>query len=438
MSVIPLGHVLTAGRDPRAALAEHDGIAIPFGRFANEVARTAAAVRARGAARGAILADSPYGFLVALFALLHAGAVAVLPPDALPATLAGLSDRFDVLLSDAPPPGVLALPIGHGPPGAPFVTIAPSAPLEFYTSASTGSAKRITKPLAALDHEIATLDRVWGDSAGRPVLSTVSYRHIFGLVFHLLWPVASARPFADHVDALWESLLARGTAGADIITSPAHLARLGGLAPLPPARRPIRVFTAGAPLPARAACEATGLFGVTPTEIFGSTETGAIATRGGADEPWTPLHGNRISAAPDGTMIVTSPYAPTAASADRIELLDDGRFHFLGRADRIAKIEGKRVSLAALEAALAALPDVADAATLVLDPPRLAAAVVPSASGAARLAALGPFRFSRELRHALGQTLEPAWLPRAWRFVAALPVAALGKRRAADIKALFE
>jgi acyl-coenzyme A synthetase/AMP-(fatty) acid ligase len=272
----------------------------------------------------------------------------------------------------------------------------------------------------------------------------VPYRHIFGLTFHLLWPLASGRPFASHVDDLWEKLLARDVAGAVLVTSPAHLTRLSGITPLPQWRRLARVFTAGAPLRAAQAREAADVLGVLPTEIFGSTETGAIATRTqhAGDEPWTPLPGIQVRTDDAGCMIVQSPFGPGGApfvSADRIEMTPDGKFHFLGRADRIAKIEGKRVSLVRLEEELAALPLVGDAATVVLggSPERLAAAVVLNREGRTRLDMLGAFRFSRELRRQLSQVFEPAWLPKSWRFVEALPSGAMGKRREADVKALF-
>jgi len=83
---------------------------------------------------------------------------------------------------------------------------------------------------------------------------------------------------------------------------------------------------------------------------------------------------------------------------------------------------------------------VAEAAVVVLDAPapQLAAAVVPSATGAAILAEIGAYRFGRQLRRALAETQEPAGLPRRWRFMGTLPSGTLGKRRARDIASLFE
>jgi acyl-coenzyme A synthetase/AMP-(fatty) acid ligase len=117
----------------------------------------------------------------------------------------------------------------------------------------------------------------------------------------------------------------------------------------------------------------------------------------------------------------------------------NGLFHFLGRADRIVKIGGRRISLVKLEEELAALPAVCDAAVLVLGDPmeRLAAAAVLNEAGRDRLNSVGAFRFSRELRRQLAARLESAWLPKSWRFVDELPRGPMGKPRDADIRALF-
>jgi len=448
VTLISLGHLFAAGREPGMVVAIRDDRRLKFGRFTIDVERAAATVRAAGVTRGAVLSTDPYRFLVGLFGVMHAGAVVVLPPDGLPGTLTDLRDRFDFLLCDEPPSvQVPVLPIDQGRAGdAVLGELDPAAVmLEFYTSGSTGTPKCVAKPLVALDREIAVLDALWGSRMGhRPVMATVPHRHIFGLTFHLLWPLARGQPFTSHTDELWESILGRDPTDSVVITSPAHLIRLGGIPNLPPGRGPARVFTAGAPLRAAQAREAAVVLGVAPTEIFGSTETGAIATRTqqDVDEPWTPLPGIEVSSNEFGCMIVRSPYGPGGQpylSADRIELMANGSFHFLGRADRIAKIGGRRISLVKLEEELAALPVIHDAAALVLGDSleRLAAAVVLNDEGRERLQNVGAFRFSRELRRQLSSRLESAWLPKSWRFVDELPRGAMGKPREAGIRALF-
>ena len=445
VSTVALGDLFVSGRDPDTVVAMRGRTPLRFGpvrrrRCAHGGCRACRRRGARCRARRGSL--SLPGRRVRP---LHAGATVIVPPDGLPDTLAGLRGNFDALLSDQAQPGAWPIEAAHGT-GPPPGRIDPAAArLEFFTSGSTGAAKRVVRSLAMFDREVATLDAVWGaDMHAGLALSTVPHRHIFGLSFHVLWPLASSRPFASHVDELWEDLLARDITGGALITSPAHLMRLGGIEPLPPRRRPAHVFTAGAPLGAAHAQEAAGVLGVLPIEIFGSTETGAIATRRqhAGMEPWQPLPGIQVRTDAAGCMVVQSPYGPDGGpfiSADRIEPLPDGRFHFLGRADRIAKIEGNRVSLARLEHELAALPWVDDAAAVVIgsSPERLAAVVAVNAEGRAMLDATGAFRFSRVLRRELSRRLEHAWLPKSWRFVDTLPSGTMGKRRDADIRALF-
>jgi acyl-coenzyme A synthetase/AMP-(fatty) acid ligase len=304
--------------------------------------------------------------------------------------------------------------------------------------------KRIVKNLAMLECEIAVLDRLWGrELAGCPTVATVSHQHVYGLTFKLLWPLAAGRPFAAEMHELWETLLDRLPSDAVIVTSPAHLERLSGLPILAAPRRPRLIFSAGAPLSQAAASEAEAILGSHPTEIFGSTETGAIASRRqtGPDTAWRALPGISIASNEDGRLKVRSPFLGDDdwfETADLIEPAAAG-FHLRGRADRIVKIEGKRVSLIEIEQALGRLPwiDAAAAVTLRGYPARLGAVIVPSRAGRIKLAELGRFRFSRLLRQALTETQEPAGLPRLWRFRDRLPEGHMGKPCDMDLLALF-
>ncbi len=219
-----------------------------------------------------------------------------------------------------------------------------------------------------------------------------------------------------------------------IVSSPAHLTRLGGL---PPRRAAALVFSAGAPLPEAAARDAGKIFGAAPVEIFGNTETGAMARRTG-NAAWRPLPGITIDGDADGRLELRSPWVDGPHRGDDAVAIDaDGSFVLKGRMDRLVKIGGKRVNLTEVEAALNVLPEVADAAVAQIGD-NLAAAVVPSASGTAQLEALGAFRFGRYLRAQLADRLEPMARPRRWRFVVAIPAGAMGKRATAAVARLFQ
>jgi acyl-coenzyme A synthetase/AMP-(fatty) acid ligase len=432
-----LSHLLRDRWQDDEVVAFRGDEAISHARFAAEAAGLAAQVRSSGWGRAALLTKDSYRFALGLYGLMHGGCEVVLPPNHQPGTLEAMRGSFDLLVGDE------FLRDVRREEGALDPLDAETCNLAFFTSGSTGAPKRIAKSLAMFEREAQTLHAMWGEEGGGPVFATVPHQHVYGMSFKILTPLATGRPFRAETNEIWEPLLAALSPGATIVSSPAHLTRMAGLAPLSPDRRPSRVFSAGAPLTHEAAIDAERVLGVRPTEIFGSTETGAIATRQqkDADEPWQLLPGLAMRCGDEGRLHLLSPYVGKAwvETADLVAPVAGG-FRWLGRADRVVKVEGRRVSLSAVESALTDLPWVAGAAVVLLpgDPGRLAAAIVPSTQGQERLAALGKFRFGRLLREGLSTKLDPASAPRQWRFVEALPSAELGKRRDADIRRLFE
>lgn len=397
----------------------------PLSRAAFERAVGGRARAFAGRARVVLACRDGWNLAAALLGALTAGVEVALPANDRPATLAG----FDGLVIDDAWTAEDAA--WAAPP-------APQGRLVFHTSGSSGPSQPVVRPWADLLAEIARLEQRFGAGLGpAATLATVPFQHAFGLMFALLWPLAAGRVFQARRQALWEDLLTEVPPDAVVVSSPAHLARMDGLTPLPAARRPRLVLSAGAPLPETAAAQAARVFGRWVTEIYGSSETGAVAgrRRDGQTSPWLPLPGLAVAATADGLLSVNR-----QVLADRVAMAQDGGFHLLGRADRIAKIEGKRVALDEIEAALLRCPEVAEAATVILDGavPTLAALVVPSAAGWDAWGAQGGFRLGRALRRRMAEGLDPAALPRRWRFVARLPLGPLGKRRNADMAALFQ
>ncbi|HXD50406.1 MAG TPA: AMP-binding protein, partial [Burkholderiales bacterium] len=124
-------------------------------------------------------------------------------------------------------------------------------------------------------------------------------------------------------------------------------------------------------------------------------------------------------------------------TADRVEIADAGRFFLRGRVDRIAKVEGKRVSLNAIERQLIASRWVAEARVAVLEGKRqrLAAFVVLTPDGQRELADGGKPRLNHLLAQILSAHVEPVAMPRLWRYLDALPVNSQGKTTLADLTA---
>lgn len=407
---------------------------------------------ARPQSHCAIYLNDPFEFAAALLAAWHAGKTAVLPGDDRPDTVRVLVEAGYLLAGDLPG----ALRAGAAPPAPPALQPLnlSQAHLRLYTSGSQGSPEAIDKRLEQLASEVEALEAAFGpllaardanDGGGPTVWATVSHQHIYGLLFLVLWPLAAGRPFGSRRLLYPEDLAASlGAQPSILVSTPAHLKRLGEPPNWEQARRQLHaVFSSGGPLPFEVSQSATAILGRTPFEVFGSSETGGIAWRQStaADEPWQPFSDVRWRL--DGECLsVQSPRLPDGAwwaTSDRAAPAGAGSFRLLGRVDRIAKIEEKRVSLSAVEQQLLQTPWVQEARALVVE----------TAVGArvGVVAVLTPAGREQEgqgrrglvdlLREALSSRVEAVALPRRWRFVESLPVNAQGKSPEALLAALF-
>jgi acyl-coenzyme A synthetase/AMP-(fatty) acid ligase len=123
--------------------------------------------------------------------------------------------------------------------------------------------------------------------------------------------------------------------------------------------------------------------------------------------------------------------------SDAAELLPGGRFRLKGRLDRVAKIEGKRVSLPELEAALRRHPSVLDAAVVPLAGRRERLGAVVVLREPTRLGAGESRQLVAALRALLLERFDRVVVPRHWRFPARLPADERGKLTARALAALF-
>jgi acyl-coenzyme A synthetase/AMP-(fatty) acid ligase len=205
----------------------------------------------------------------------------------------------------------------------------------------------------------------------------------------------------------------------------------------------VRIFSAGSALTYETAQNVKDVLGLIPTEIFGSTETGVIATRQ-FDKPdkgdWHPLEDVSITCDDMGILSVMSSYtSPEWIQTSDLVSKNGNTFTFLGRADSIVKIEGKRVSLLEIETALKSVGLAEDAVAVLLSTEKLAALVVLNDNGRNELSVRGKFRLGRYLRESLfAQGLPFSALPKIWRFADAIPTKETGKRDRQSIMAILE
>ncbi len=404
----------------------------------------------RPGTRWALHFDDATDFAAALFGAWHAGKMPILCPDALPETLARLRAQVDGFAGNFP---VACKPLlsqeaglGSGDDGAAWPALDEQATrLCLHTSGSSGDAVLIEKRLSQLAREVESLQAAFGERIADAVVvhGTVSHQHIYGLLFRVLWPLCAGRIFMPRL-FFHEEILAALDAPAILVSSPAHLRRLPATLDWTPAHAHLRaVFSSGGALPTDAAVAVRDRMGCTPLEIYGSSETGGIAWNARDSEfpNWLALPGVAWRLI-EGQLEVASSHLPPGMGwwrcADRAEAAGTG-FRLLGRADRIVKVEERRVSLTALERDLETLDEVARARVLTLEGPRteLVAVIVPSATGNELLARAGKRAFVQRLVQCLSASHDAVMRPRRWRLLAALPMNAQGKTTEAALRTLF-
>jgi acyl-coenzyme A synthetase/AMP-(fatty) acid ligase len=449
---------------------------IAFGRTGTRseenLARDAAALSARmeaaGAGRWLTHTEDSYCAAVALVAAAQTASVVVLAPNRQPDTLSRLAPGVRGVICDGELsteavgdlPRLDPVSSGAGADGWNWRKPDPDRPFaEFRTSGTTGEDKRIVKALRHLDDEVAALELRFGSKlpADARVFASVSHQHIYGLLFRVMWPLATGRPFQTETLLHPQEILPRMAEFPDavLVSSPVHLKRMhasGDLRSVEPVCS--AVFSSGGPLDADVAHGVAEVLGESPFEILGSTETGGVAVRqrSASGEVWSALPEVEIEDEPQtGRLVVNSPFSSEGepvesrrrrfTMGDRVELNADGTFLLLGRADRIVKIGEKRLSLPAMEQDLAAHPRVREAALLVLErgaDARVHAVVSLDEVGRAQLQAGGRREAGRELTEHLAKRWDRILLPRVWRYVDELPRDAQGKLPVRRLQALFE
>lgn len=443
-----IAELLSRGRSAHHPVARQAGAAVDFSRFHAMAGAWYAACAAQPGKRWALYFEDTLEFAAALLGAWQAGKVVYLPGDALPATLGSLRNQVDGFAGQLSPEYAPLNPV-EGASTPPWHALdAETTMLVVYTSGSNGEPAAIPKHLRQLDAEVATLARCWDTLASdATVLGTVSHQHIYGLLFRVLWPLASGRPLQAERLLYPESMVDAMAQGPSVlIASPAHLKRLPDQLDWPSVQRAgLRaVFSSGGALSPEAAHECLRLTGQTPIEIYGSSETGGIAWRQCATESivrWTPLPGVEVQVADDLLQVRSAHLSDTQwfASTDRVALQADG-FELLGRSDRIVKIEEKRISLTALDAGLLASGCLEAVATFVLPGARSTLAVVaaPNAKGWTLLQQQGKSALNRLLRACVAGQIETSALPRRWRYAWSLPVNSQGKTTQAALECCFD
>jgi acyl-coenzyme A synthetase/AMP-(fatty) acid ligase len=302
-----------------------------------------------------------------------------------------------------------------------------------FTSGSTGTPlpyKKTWGRLLRCVHDGASrlglLDGPAHPGRSHTIVGTVPPQHMYGFESSVLLglqtgsALCAERPFypADIC-----SVLAAAPRPRVLISTPVHLrALLAAGIPLPETDL---IVSATAPLSHELAREVEAAFGTRLLEIYGSTETGQIATRRTAETAeWQLWPGVTLTLKEDGQAWAQGGHVeqPTPM-CDVLELTEGDRFLLHGRMADLVNIAGKRSSLAYLNHQLISIRGVVDGTFFFPDESHA------SSTGVTRVAAfvVAPDLDATTLTEALRRRIDPVFLPRPLIFVDKLPRNGTGK-----------
>lgn len=446
----PVAHWLEGLPDAPAAIRSNGAVTTRAG-FAREVRAAARALRdLPSGSRVAIDADAPHAFAVLLAAVLWTGSVPVL--------FAGRGGQYERLLDDYDavlttergkpfPKPALCATIDEGSeeaaaaatPGA-LELRAPEAqrPVILFTSGSSGTPKRIEKTVGLMSREAEITQRLFGDLLHGSVLAaTVDPRHLYGLTFAVWMAKRAGVPVADARTVYQEQLLGFDRPVA-LVTTPTFMRMIDADLPRP---RIAFCLTAAGVLDEEALSRMHAWTAGAVHEIYGSTETGVVASRrheaGAINPDWTLIEEAGLEEDADGWCL-TSPLLPrgTMRLDDRLAMTSEHVFRLLGRLDRIVKIGEMRLSLTEVERVVRDVLELDIRAIPVAQPGRTVIGAVVCERTAPGWRGRCPNRI--ETTAALAGRLDPLARPRLWRHVPEWPTDAQGKVVVPMLAELFE
>ena len=324
------------------------------------------------------------------------------------------------------------LPVTPRDPDAPFLTL--------FTGGSTGSPKGWSKTprnmFAEPCYHAAALEIRKEDI----FLSTVPANHIYGLLFSVLAPFVSSARILNETYVFPREVVGavRDRKATVLVSVPVHYRTLK-IKELQPYSLRIALSSAGV-LDKADAEFFYKRTGVDVLEVFGSTETGGIATRRRflGNEAWFPMDPVEWKIK-EGRLRVRSDFLSPELPRDRegffitadcVEAEGGDHLILRGRADSIVKVGGKRVDLQAVQSKLKQIPGVRDAFVIS----------IPVSKGrqneVAALAAteLDPSQLLREM----GRISEAYAAPKRIVAVESIPMTATGKYDRAEIEKILK
>lgn len=427
---------------PEQIIAWKNGTAVSARQFLADVAQLAARLPAGKNVLN--LCSDRYHFTVGLAAAILSDKVSLLPPSHTAEMVRQLKQYApDLFCLSEQAPGSIDLPHIMYPAAAavmPDAFIIPQIDIRqcfavMFTSGSTGIPQPHAKTWGAMVSNVrAGAERLGllGETR-HTLIGTVPPQHMYGLESTVLMALQSGNALSNQQPFYPADICLAVAAVPEprvLISSPVHLRTLfdSGLQPAALAL----VLSATAPLSAELARDIEVCCDAPLLEIYGSTETGMIASRRPTlSAEWQLLPGSKLIAEGAQVSVLSGHSATPVAMNDFIEPTSTDCFLLHGRMADLVNIAGKRNSLANLNHQLNNIPGVVDGAYYMPDET--------SADRVTRLAAfvVAPGLTASQLQAALRERIDAVFLPRPLIFVDQLPRNCTGKLPRAALQNLL-
>lgn len=434
-----LSTLLLSGLDE--SLITDDGIT--FADLKNDVSRARESIKAVPNEEIALFHSDAYIFLVWLLAAWQERRKVLVPVDKNIALSPRFSSWFKVGEFDAP--DLTKWNVSNEIDNKVFGELDSNfEALGIFTSGSTGEPVCIDKTIRQLENEVDALELTFGQEITKNVVfyRTVSHQHFFGMPFGVYWPLSRGSVLSRFVikgGHEWCTLNPQV-----LITSPSFLK---SIADTTSQHKNIgsgiqSIFSAGGVLEDSIFSIINSITKTRVVDVYGSSETGHIAWRSSPEMSWQVQEGVEFKRPVKDVLEIKSKFCPSDDWFPTSDLarLSGNSFEILGRADRIIKIEGTRVSLSQLIASINESNLVEDCAISDIENGRraqLGAVLKLSPLGLQTLEVDGRLRLINSLKESLRGKVNLIAIPRRWRFVEEFPVNALGKVLKVNLDGLF-
>jgi len=304
--------------------------------------------------------------------------------------------------------------------------------LKLFTGGSTGKSKIWAKTYRNLIGEAIYLSEKFDVSEKDIIISTVPPYHIYGLLFSVLLPFVSSASVMPDIYIFPKEIISviKKASPTILVSIPIHYKALNQSG-MDKDTSLKTAFSSASPLNKTESVEFYNQTGIGITEIYGSTETGGIATRCQAynEDSFKPFDNIDWKIEDEHLCIKSdfiSPSVPKGAddffiTGDRVEYHLTNRFVLKGRSDDIVKIAGKRVDLKEIQHKLMQITVVRNVVVYS----------VPGDTGRENdiVAVLEGEITEEDVRAFAAENLEHYAMPRRIKIVDKIPVSATGKIR---------